>query len=199
MIALTQGLPAEAIQHLSKAVELDPYLSEAYANLGLAHLRAGDPDAALAALAQAVDLTPDDLETLVRYGQLLQQRHRPSEAIQAYRQAILVRPSFVPAAARLVWLLATSDDTTARDPAQALDLGRKIAQLAPDRPPLLAALAAAYAATGQFDEALQTADRALALAQEQGNAALARRIEGHRAYYQRSEPVPGQSAISPGQ
>ena len=190
MIALTAGRPIEAVDALKKAIELDPNLAEAYSNLSIAQLRIGKPGEAITSLAKSVDLAPNDVESLTRYGQLLERHGQATEAIESYRQALLVRPSYAPAAAALVWLLATSDDDVIRDVAGAVDLGQRAAQLAPDQPDLLVSLAAACAADGQFDKAAATATQALSLAQDRQNTDLAHTIRQHLAHYQQGEPLP---------
>jgi len=55
-------------------------------------------------------------------------------------------------------------------------------------PAMLDTLAAAYAETGRFAEAAQTARRALALAMEQNQASLAERIKARIALYEKSMP-----------
>jgi tetratricopeptide (TPR) repeat protein len=91
----------------------------------------------------------------------------------------------------LAWQLATSADPKTRDGRQAVELARRACELTQYRVTVMVGtLAAAYAEAGQFDEAIATAQRACALASEQGQTELLRRNQellelyrGHQAYH----------------
>jgi hypothetical protein len=55
-------------------------------------------------------------------------------------------------------------------------------------PVILGTLAAALAETGQFPEAIQTAQQATQLANAASNAAVARSIESQMTFYQAGKP-----------
>ena len=182
--------PAEAVEHCSRAVELDSYLAPAHANLAAALLKMGDSAGAMASLARAVDLAPNDAESLDQYGQLLEDDGQFSAAAEAYRQALLVEPMFVSAAMHLTWLLATSDDADTRDPVEALELGQETTRRAANRPEAWISMAAAQAANGQFDQAIDSAGKALSLARQMNLDALAEEIARHIEHYRRREVAP---------
>jgi len=79
-------------------------------------------------------------------------------------------------------------DENVRDPERALELAER-ARDAPgsDTAAVLDALAAAYAAAGQFDDAADTAAKAQVGARESGDAGLADRIGKRLAAYRRGE------------
>ena len=65
----------------------------------------------------------------------------------------------------MAWILATHPQARVRNPAEAVRLGERAAELTRRRDPVvLDALAAAYAASGAWDRATATADEAIALA-----------------------------------
>jgi hypothetical protein len=71
----------------------------------------------------------------------------------------------------MAWILATHPDATVRDPARAVRLAERAADLTAHRQPgILDVLAAAYAAAGEFDRAVATAQEAMALATSSGPA-----------------------------
>jgi tetratricopeptide (TPR) repeat protein len=121
---------------------------------------------------------------------LLEQEGRPREAVAAYRQALLVYDGYAPAAIHLTWLLATSDDPDLRDPGEAQELGQRIAKLSPSQPGVWISLAAAQAADGQFDKAIESAGEALKLARQAGSDSLVETVEGHIEHYRRGETAP---------
>lgn len=84
------------------------------------------------------------------------------------------------------WILATSTDPAVRDGVTALALVSPLAQRQPGDPVFASTLAAAYAEVGRFDEAVQAAERALAVVRQGGGdssaqSLLARRLETYRA------------------
>jgi uncharacterized protein HemY len=54
---------------------------------------------------------------------------------------------------------------------------------------VLDTLSASYAETGRFEQAKEAVDRALELAEKQGDAVLAARLRAHQAKYAASQPL----------
>ena len=89
----------------------------------------------------------------------------------------------------LAWIHATSAEDRVRDGPKAIKLAEHAAGLTQNRDPqVLDILAAAYAATGQFELATQTAQAAFKLAPAGGDEQLAKRIGQRLARYERGEP-----------
>ena len=117
------------------------------------------------------------------------------QAAQAYgREALRMQPGYTDAANNLAWLLATAADPALRDPREAIRLVEADAR-GSEAPWLLDTLAAAYAADGRFEQAIQTADRAARIATEQKLTASAEEIRERLSLYRRHEayvdPEPG--------
>jgi hypothetical protein len=107
-----------------------------------------------------------------------------------------IRPDWVEAQDHLAWLLATSPDASARNGAKAVELARAAERESQGQSAAsLAVLAAAYAETGKFSEAIEVAQRARQLAQSQNNAALAKVVEGQLRQYQNAAPVRDLGAV----
>jgi spermidine synthase len=86
-------------------------------------------------------------------------------AIQHYRRAVLCRDDYVAAHNNLAWILATDASEHVRDPDDALLHARRAVELTNEQNfAVLDTLATAYAAAGDFEKAVATADRALQLA-----------------------------------
>src|SRR5207244_1249835 len=99
------------------------------------------------------------------------------------RDAVRLNPDYTLALTRLAWLLATSADARLREPAEALRLAERAASLT--QPPTalsLDLLAAALAASGQFDRASTTIESAIRLvpAESRDAAALRQRLQMYR-------------------
>ena len=98
----------------------------------------------------------------------------------------------------LAWLLATQPQLDPSDRQEAVQLSERAIELAEQLDPsLLDTLAAAYASTKRFKDAITTARRALTLAETRGDAQFYERIGGRVELYERGqsyrEPVAGGS------
>lgn len=77
----------QAAEAYRKAVGLDPQYAEAWMNLGVTAMRAGEPAMAAEGFRQAAVLLPNDEETHFNLGVALEKIGRPEEAAQAYRRS----------------------------------------------------------------------------------------------------------------
>ena len=168
-----------------RAAELNPQDAASQYNLGLALLRKSSFDEAIPRFQRALALDPRNAQTHNDLAVALAQKRRFEEAVAHFREAIGIDPKFAQAQSNLAWLLATSPEATVRNGAEALKLAAKAVDLSHGKDPsMLDALAAAYAETGRFREAVETARRALDLAPQPLVPALKARI----AMYERREP-----------
>ncbi len=150
---------------------------------------AREPGLAIGALGAALELTPNSDSTRVRYGGLLEQTGKPNRAILEYRKITDRDEIGIAAATRAALLCAAHPDESVRNAELALERGRHARRLSQDRDPLaLDAHAAALAEAGRFNEAIDTASRAVNLAEQSGSAALARQIAQRRSLYQQHRP-----------
>jgi tetratricopeptide (TPR) repeat protein len=162
---LEQGRLDDAIGSFSKAVALNPRSYEARYELGAALLASGGADTAIAQLRAAIQLKPDFAEAHARLGLALASKGQARDAIPAYRRALDLQPDAVEPLNNLAWMLATHPAAALRDGAEAVRLAAHACQITSNQVPrLLGTLAAAYAEAARFDEAQQTARRALELA-----------------------------------
>lgn len=77
----------------------------------------------------------------------------------------------------LAWLLSTSSQKELRNGEEAVDLAERCREADPKDARSFDVLAAAYAETGDFARAVETAARALSLASREGQTALQQQIE----------------------
>jgi hypothetical protein len=92
-------------------------------------------------------------------------------------------------ATALAWTLATHPDDKVRDPARAVMLSERAAEVTGNQDAgVLDTLAAAYAAAGRFDDAVRIAEAALPLASTEKTGRLAEGIRGRLVLYRRSTP-----------
>ncbi len=126
----------------------------------------------------------DDVAVANALAFALVQTGHEDDAAAVLTQARARHPDDLDLAHNLARLLATASDEAVRDGALALRLALYVRDRSGGRDPrVLDTLAAAYAATGQFDLARTTMDEAAALARKRGDVEMAREIEAHaRAY-----------------
>jgi Flp pilus assembly protein TadD len=159
-------------------VELDPGYADGHYFLGLALSRANDLPGAVTHLEQAAELVPGEANYHYQLARALHRHGNAEAAAERYREVVRLMPSRPEGYNGVAWILATHRDPRLRDPDEALRLAAEACRITGNkRPEYLDTLAAAQAAAGQFDKAVATADRALALAREKGHTALATEIE----------------------
>jgi tetratricopeptide (TPR) repeat protein len=179
MALASMGRVDEAIEHLQRAVELMPDEPNYQSDLGAALAGRGRVEEAIPHFEKALQASPDSAEAHYRMGAAHAMQGKLAEAVTEWRKAIAIQPDNVPALNRLARVLATSGQASLRNGAEAVELAERAVNLAGDRQPaLLDTLAAAYAETGQYPEAVETARRALEMATGQGDQRL---VEGLRA------------------
>jgi tetratricopeptide (TPR) repeat protein len=189
-IALHQsGKLAEAIDHFQQALKLQPNDAAIHINLGLALQQSGQADAAIAQFRQALKLQPYDPTIHFRCGVALEQQGKTAEAIALWRDTIRLLPNHVVALNELAWLLATCPDATLRNATEAVAVAQRAAQLSNNQQPvILDTLAAAYAEARQFPQAVETAERAAALAAARKDTALADSLRARLKLYRAGSP-----------
>jgi Flp pilus assembly protein TadD len=110
-------------------------------------------------------------------------------AVDYFRRALAIDPAYSRALIRLAWTLATSPNDRIRDPAEGLRLAERAAAASPaDDVVVLDVLAAAYAAAGQFDRAVKTAETARDFAVTSKNTQFASEIQRRMALYRDRKP-----------
>ena len=99
-----------------------------------------------------------------------------AEAIVQYREGIRLDPNSPAGLNNLAWILVTQPDAALRNGAEAVELASRACELtAFGQPVFLGTLAAAYAEAGQSDKAVETAQKASALAASLGLTNLVER------------------------
>jgi spermidine synthase len=150
-------------------------------------------DEGIAHFQKALETRPDFAEAHNNLGVALLQKGLVNEAITHFQRALEIRPDFADARDSLdhaAWLLATSPEASLRNGPKALALARQLDRLSGgNNPALLDTLAAAYAGSGQFPEAIDAAQRALALALSQNNPALADALRQQIKLFQAGSPL----------
>jgi tetratricopeptide (TPR) repeat protein len=187
---LSKGLPEEAIPYYNRALAIRPDYGDGHYNLGCALLKQGEVDEAIAQWQKALVIQPQDGEIYTSLGNAFFKKGMMKEAIFHYQQALEMGPQDSAARNNMAWILATSSDASIRDGAKAVDLAQRAVQLSSGRDPsFLRTLAASYAESRRFPEAILTAERGAETANAQGKSALANAIEGDITLYRVNSPL----------
>ena len=190
---LAMGQRDEARGYFERALEADPGYAYAHYNLGLLLQAEGRNDDAIGHYRDALRERPADLETQYNLGVALALTGGRPEAVGLLRQVLLRRPDWPAALGALAWILAVTPDGTGSERDEAVDLAQHAVDLTEQRNAgVLDILATALAATGKFDRAVTTAERAVAVAEagtdQRSTAAIKGRLELFRRrspYYER--------------
>jgi Flp pilus assembly protein TadD len=185
-----KGQSDEAIVHYEEAIELQPYYADAYYNRGSVLFAKGRIDEAVADWNRTLQIQPGYADAHTGLGNALLQKGSLKEAITHYEQALALAPEDPHCRNNIAWVLATSSDPSIRDDTKAIDLAEVAVALSGGREPrFLRTLAAAYAETGRFSEALAAAQQAAAIATMQGKTGLANRLEQDLMLYRGHLPL----------
>ncbi len=191
------GRPQEAareydagIKVIREWVEANPGNVQSHNNLGYALLQRGRLDEAIAECRAALAITPNLPLARENIAVALMREGRTGEAIAEYRSGLELSPNDLRLQNFLAWILATARDPQFRNGADALKIATAANQEAGGNDPgVLRTLAAAYAATGDFSNAVETAQKALELAAAQSNASLADTLRGEIQGYRNGRQI----------
>jgi tetratricopeptide (TPR) repeat protein len=152
----------EAIEAFSAAIEIIPGDFEAYNYRGIARAYQKDYSGAIEDYTKALEIKSGFAEALNNRGFAWAKIGNLPKALEDFSRAIELEPLFLDAYNSKAWILATSSDERYRNPKQAIALALKGVAIS-DSVDSLDTLAAAYAANGQFDEAVATQKRTIEL------------------------------------
>jgi tetratricopeptide (TPR) repeat protein/Tol biopolymer transport system component len=179
------GRLGEAIPYHEAALAANPNLADNHNDLGIALFKTGRRDEAIAHFRKAIQLDARFTQAYFNLGNALYAANSIPEAVAAWRTGLRFAPDHVPVLSRTAWVLATCPLDSVRNGAEAVRLASRALELTGgNQPAVLDALAAAYAETGRFLEAVDTARRALALAGGTNEG-----LEARIALYRAGKPV----------
>ncbi len=161
---LQQGRTPEAVREYQQALSLNPASLRAQLGLAVALERQGNRAKARQLLEAVAGSNPETAEAHQSLADLLLEQKLYPEAIRHYQEAVRLKPDLAGAHNNLAWLLATSEDSRFRDPKAALEHAQRAVDLSQwKQAAFVDTLAEAYYVNGDFDEAVKTETRALAL------------------------------------
>jgi len=179
----------DSLTLFSHAVEVtrDNYIM--HSNYGKVLNDKGRFNEAIEHFKQSLRINPKYVRAHVNLGIMYYYEGNVKQAIVHWNTALSLEPNNVGALNHLAWLRATQKKPEFRNPDQAVYLARRACGLTNYREPnLLDTLAAAYAAAGNFNKAIKTAERALELCQFPTQEALKEEIKGRLGLYKAGKP-----------
>ena len=185
VISRREGDLGGAREMFRKALTFQPDNANVYNNLGVTLLEMGDFKGAKEALQKALEIYPEHINARYNLALALWSLGKSEEAIQEYRRIMKVKPKWAIVANSLAWVLATDQDPQNRNGTEALKWariacegeGRKNSEY-------LDTLAAAYAETGRFKEAVKTVREGLELARAASDGELAQELQERLKLYE---------------
>jgi tetratricopeptide (TPR) repeat protein len=184
------GQHEAALVELAEGVRLAPARAEAQCNFAEALGNAGRVAEAAAHFRAALQLDPQLLRA--RYGLAIAAAKlgQVAEAEEAFDRVLREQPNRVPVQSMLAWLLATADDPRLRNGRRATRLAEEaVLRTNEQDPDALNSLAAAYAESGRFEEAVRVAEAALERARALGRTGLASALAERVVWYRAGQPA----------
>jgi len=192
------GRDNEAATAARNGLAVFPYDAGLHNELGQELARKGDLMTATNQFAYALLFGPDWAEVHLNFGRALLHLGDAPNGLRHFQEAVRLAPDSPLELNGLAWLLATYPDAALRNGPEAVRLAEHACAMASSRnPALLATLAAAYAETGRFPEAINAAQEAITLARTAGNEAAIRRVENLLGFFQSGRPFHGNTMPSP--
>jgi len=153
----------QAAKELELAVHDSPEIGLLRSSWGAALAELGRYDQAVAELTRAIEYEPGRNANRYRRGWVASAQGRYEDALKDFEAAVRHGESDPMALRRLAWFLATCPDKKFRDPARAVALAEKAAELRPFNGLFWCTLGISRYRAGEYDQATRALERALEL------------------------------------
>ncbi len=178
----------KAIVVFSELIDMIPGDVEAYNYRGVARAYQKDYDGAIADYTAALKIKPDYAEALHNRGFAWVKKGHLDRALMDFSRAIALDPRYLDAYNSKAWILATSADQQFRNGKEAVELAEKAVAIA-ETVDSLDTVAAAYAANGQFEQAIASQKKVIELVVRQDRTAEMDAYLDHLVKYKAHQPL----------
>ncbi len=186
--SVAEGRLDDAIHNFTSALWLAPHNSQAHERLGRILANRGSLEPALGHFVEVLRVSPGPSASY-NVASMLARLRRFDQAVAHYEQALALKSDFAPALNDLAWILATAPQDDLRNGLEAVRLAQRAIQLTgTNNPNFLGTLDAAYAETGQFPEAIRTAEQVRDFAVATGDRSTAQAVGSRLALYREGKP-----------
>ena len=179
----------EAIAHYTKALQIDPKSDKAYFDTGIAFYKQDKFDKALSYYRQALRINPGFTQAYQNIAIIFYQQNEIGKAMGHWAEALRVKADLPEILNNMAWIMATNEESKYRNPDKSMDMARRACEITDyQNPQLLDTLAAAYASAGKFQQAIETAEKAVGVALAADNKEMAKQIQSRLTLYQNQKP-----------
>jgi len=183
-VFLAQEKFDKAVECFTEVLQLEPDNTNAINNLGTVMKKQGKTDEAVKKWKKVIEIDPAQPYAHFNLGAVYYERGRLDLAIIHWTETVKSKPDSIDALNNLAWVLAASEDTKFRNPVDAIKFAERACELTEyNRADFLDTLAVAYAAAGRFTHAIETAEKAVKLAQSTDKKVLAAEIQERLQLY----------------
>ena len=171
----------DAIKEMTLLVEAAPKELELKLQLALYLQFNRQNGEAIEIYSQVLEQEPANAEVLRTRGDAYLTQGDHAEAIADFEAALELTPEDTPLLNNLAWVLATSPDDVLRDGKRAVELATKACDLTEySKPHILSTLAAAFAESGDFDNAIEWSEKAVAMDDTEQEEQLSKELSSYR-------------------
>jgi tetratricopeptide (TPR) repeat protein len=175
----------EAIEEMEQLTKSVPNQPELKIQLAMYYLINKQPREAISEYDDVLLLDPENFLALRSRGDAYLNVGQHAEAIADFEKALKIEPEDTTILNNLAWVLATSPQGDLRDGKRAVELATKACELTEYKlPHILSTLAAAFAESGNFDNAVEWSQKAVAMDDPENDEQLAKEL----ASYQKKQP-----------
>lgn len=186
---LQKGNLEEALWHFNESLRINSAYLKPRKNIGKIYLAQGRYDEAVKHFNEVLIFRKDWFDLRYSLGLAYIHLGNYDQAIIHLTEAVELRPHSVLALNNLAWLWAAKKEAKYHDPEEAIRLAKQACELSNYKyPGILDTLAVAYAASGNFPEAVKTAEKAIELTETTGGEGLAKEIQKRLELYRANQP-----------
>lgn len=190
-----------AAKDLTESIRLNPFRSVSFINRGIVFARIDKYDAAIKDFSEAIRINPNKSNAYACRGRAFFFKGEYASAIKDLNKVIEIDPNEDNAIGSLAWVFATCPDGKYRDGKKGVELATKACELTKWKDyDSLDILAAAYAETGDWKNAVKRENEAIELAQhasvKEHGLSQAIRFRERLALYEENRPYREQSSLT---
>jgi tetratricopeptide (TPR) repeat protein len=192
---IRDGRTSEAVTYLENAVSLEPGSAPFHKALGTAYQSDSLFDKAIVQYEKALAIDPTDAGSQYFLGSCFFQEGDSADAMKHLDLALKLDPACFDNYGNfgehtaIAWSFATNADPGKRNAPLAIKLAERACQETTNQMSIVVGtLAAAYAEAGRYDDAVATAQKAIAVAEKEGDADILQRNRDFLALYLKHQP-----------